>query len=194
MKKAKLVTLLTAILCSASGAYASTVYTYTGNPFTVSSGPLAGMFTEIDVSLTFDRPLLPSRTYFPGIPWPPPGDPVLLDWHASDGLLGFGPQFGGDLVCRLDTDSSGGIESWYVGVVFSGGWLEIDLETIPGLDQTAIYIPADPLDPMNSYAQISGASGTWTVEGGLVPEPGSFALVLAALATGLAWHRKRARG
>lgn len=179
MNKAKLITLLVAIFCSVPGAYGSTVYTYTGNPFDTLSGPSGGSFDRITISLTFAQPL------DPGTP-----DDTLLGWKISDGLFTIEPSSRSSLsTCQLYIDESGNIMGWLIAAYMRGddGSVIVDLSTSPGIDQATLN---------DSEGQVSTASvavpGTWT-EHTLVPEPGYSALVLVALAAGFAWRRKRAR-
>lgn len=189
MKKTKLITLLATIFCSVSGAYASTVYTYAGNPFTDRTGTLGDLYQEITVSLTFAQPLGPLHLYSQTPSGTSGG--TLQDWQLSDGLFDLGPSFfGGSLDnCVLFTDASGNIAIWLVDALAIGsdGSLVSDIST-PSIDQAGLFSPTG----QESSASVQNSPGTWT-ERTLVPEPSYFALVLIALAAGSLWRRKRAR-
>jgi len=188
MKKPKVVTLLATLFFSISVAHASTVYDYTGNPFTVQSGMLGGLFQEIKISLTFEQPLPPSQLFACGLFGNFGG--TLLDWMVSDGLYTFGPSyFGGSLDSVIATDASGRIASWYVVAqeTLDNGWLFAD-ESLPNYDQAALFNSGES----DSSAYVVDSPGTWSGVA-QVPEPGSSGLMLIAVAVGFAWRRKRAR-
>jgi len=189
MKTVKLLTLLATILCSVSGARASTVYTYTGNGFTDQTGVLGDLFQEISISLTLDQPLPPFQFFshasggnFGG---------TLLDWRVSDGAVVFDPSFvEASLEALLQTDASGNIAWWFVltqatltdGSVFQDvSNLQVDRASLSGSGS------------QDSSAWIIGSPGAWSGGGGQVPEPGSFALVLGVLAAGAAYIRRESR-
>jgi hypothetical protein len=190
MNKAKLVTLLAAVFCSVSGASASTVYTYTGNPFTDRTGTLGDFYQEVTISLTFAQPLGPLHLYSQTPSGTSGG--TLLDWQLSDGLFDFGPAFfGGSLDnCVLFTDVSGNIVVWLADAlaISSDGSLFHDVST-PSLDQAGLFGTTG----QDSNASVQNSPGTWSSVT-LVPEPGSSGLMLIAVAAGFAWRRKRARG
>jgi hypothetical protein len=159
---------------------ASAIYNYTGNPFTVRMGT-DSVFTGINISLTFDQPL-------------PPSDSdqlesqaeLLLDWHVSDGVLDYGPNLGGTLLaCMFQTDASGKIMDWLVvAQALSSDGTAYQDGSAPGADVAGIFLV--------SYAFVTGSPGTWSQEG-QVPEPGSFALVLGALAAAAAYGLRKSR-
>ena len=189
MKKAKIVSFLAVILCSLSGAQASAIYNYNGNPFTDQTGEFGGQFGKLTISLTFDQPLGPLGSYAFG-----QQDDPLLDWYLSNQVFDLGPDLGATLlVCAIQADASGKIASWYIiaQLIGDGGALFQDISILTpfqGVDGAGIYYPG-----LDSTASIFDSPGTWS-QAGQVPEPGYSALLLAAIATGLAWHRKRARG
>ena len=188
MKKAKLVSFLAAILCLISGAQASAIYNYTGNPFTDQTGEFGGQFDKLTISLTFDQPLGPLGSY-----WLGQQDDPLLDWYLSNQVFDLGPDLGATLLSSaIQTDASGRIASWYIiaQLIGDGGTLFQDISVFaPPLvvDGAGIYYPG-----LDSTASIFDSPGTWS-QAGQVPEPGYSPLVLAALAAGFTWRRKRAR-
>jgi hypothetical protein len=189
MNKAKLITLLATVCFSVSGAYASTVYSYAGSAFTDRTGVLGDSFQEVTISLTFAEALGPSHLYSQTPSGTVGG--TLLDWRLKDGLFDLGPSFfGGSLDnCTLFTDASGNILMWLIDahVIGSDGSLVHDIST-PYVDQAGLYGTAG----QSSTASNANLPGTWSSDT-LVPEPGSFALLLVALTAGFAWRRKRAR-
>ncbi len=190
MPQAKLVSLLAVILCLASGAFASATYTYTGHPFTQRDGFFGDRFTEIDISLIFDQSLGPSDGYFymGGSNYG-----RLLDWQVSDGVITYGMSgFGALQTGMIVTNPTGQIVLWLfaAGETYSNGMFFQDL-SYWGSDQALIGGTGTILD---SIGRIDGSPGTWTGPGQTqTPEPGSFALVLGALAVGTAYRRRRAR-
>jgi len=185
MKRAKLAALLATLLFAASGAYASTIYHYVGNPFTDQTGALAGSFDRITISLTFDQPIAPSDMYMLSAQ-----APQLINWHVSDGLFDFGPAFAGSLgTCMIQTDASGGIVWWLLDAELTApdGTLYQDISTVAA-DGAGIYYSSD----LNSNATVIGSPGAWT-QAGRVPEPGSFSLMLSALLATTAFALRQTR-
>jgi hypothetical protein len=184
MKKTRLIPLLAALLFSVSLSQASAVYNYTGNPFTPRTGEIVGPFTEIAISLNFDRPLAPSDTYTLDRQ-----DELLLNWQMSDGVFVLSSNVLATLLsCDIGTDAFGNIDSWQViAQLGDAGSMVQDVST-PGADGVGVYASY----VLTSNAIIVGSPGTWS-QSGQVPEPGSFALVLGALATGVAYSRRKAR-
>ena len=188
MTKAKFLSLLSALLFAVSCASASTTYDYTGNPFTSQTGVLAGQFTQINIALIFDQPLAPSTAYgsMPGL-----NAGTMLDWRMGDGLFDFSPATYGTLgTWLLQTDASGNIDYWLVEAQYnlSDGTLLQDISALAA-DGAGAYYPVPP----SSIASVIGAPGLWSVAPA-VPEPGSFALVLSALAAAAIMRRRKARG
>jgi hypothetical protein len=189
MKKTKLIPLLAAILFSVSVARASVIYSYTGNPFNGFAGTYGASFTEIGIALTFDQPLPPSSqySYESGV-----GSETLLNWHVSDGLFDLGPSYLGSLVnCDLATDASGQIYMWDVVVqATDSNGVQVSDQSSPFFDLVVMTGTLDGED--DSVAFVYGLPGTWSQEG-QVPEPGSFAPVLGALAVGAGYGIRQAR-
>jgi hypothetical protein len=189
MKKAKLVSFLAAVLCSISGAQASAIYNYTSNPFTDQTGDFGGQFEKLTISLTFDQPLGPLGSYGIG-----QQDDPLLGWYLSNAIFDLGPDLGATLLSSaIQTDASGKIASWYIiaQLIGDGGTIFQDISVFDPpqvVDGAGIYYPG-----LDSTASISDSPGTWS-QAGQVPEPSYSALLLAALAAGFVWRRKRARG
>lgn len=189
MKHPRLMLLLAAIALSISVAQASTIYQYKGNPFDQQQGTYGWLFKEIDISLTFDQQLQPSSVYSYGSGLP---GATLLTWQIDDGVLSVGPA-AADLLfqCDLDTDEFGRILFWSVAAQTTDTTGALLTESSnPFYDVAAVSYTANAEEDFAGF--IFMAPGTWSQHTS-APEPGSFALVLGALAVGAGLLGRRVR-
>jgi hypothetical protein len=159
-----------------SNARADTVYTYTGNPFTTTTGcpPLCNVTGSFDVATAL-APNLNAATV----------SPVSFDLSAGTFNL-----TGGTDLLNVTTDSSGNIIAWTWQVVgpTSGEQARIITQSgdaaIPGSAFDDVRFgnnPAPFVGPI--VASVFDSSGSWTSGPGgtTVPEPSSLSLLVAGL-------------
>jgi hypothetical protein len=167
---------------TAAGARATTIYTYTGNPFTKVTGAYTtSMF--VSGSFTVDSPLAANQAFSPVSP---------TAFSFSDGLQTLDQsngQFVGPLHFQVGTDASGGIASWFVSLYNLAGTSVID--TAAAFEVTDSVVKAAEVGGLSSGAFNVSAPGQWTVQTVGVPDAGSsvalLALSLAALVGAARW-------
>ena len=157
-----------------SNARADTVYTYTGNPFTTTTGcpPLCNVTGSFDVT-TVLAPNLNAATV----------NPISFDLAAGT----FNLTSGSDLL-NVTTDSGGNIISWSWQVVGPANGEQARILTQSGPEQGVTFDdvrfgnnPPPFVGPI--VASVFDSSGTWTSGPGgtSVPEPSSLSLLAVGL-------------
>jgi hypothetical protein len=159
-----------------SNARADTVYTYTGNPFTTTTG----CPTLCDVTGSFDvtTPLAPNLNLATV-------NPISFDLSAGT----FNLTSGSDLL-TVSTDSSGNISAWTWQVVGPTNGAQARILTqsgdaaIPGSAFDDVRFGTNPAPFVGPIvASVFDSPGSWASGPGgtAVPEPGSLSLLAAGL-------------
>ena len=164
-------------------AFASVVYTYTGNPFTSASGLISttdgvtGSFTlPTAIGDDFNGEIHPSQYSFTA------GDGVIFDQSTPNG----------GIQLNIETDGLGYIIAWYVGVYVTNA---ADVQTCEkGSSFTACFTTYDdvnldtPTYPY-SFGVNDNSPGTWSdtaTHSAEAPEPSSLGiLTIGLLALGI---------
>lgn len=190
-------------LLSGAGLAAPTIYTYTGAFYdyvALDADPPAGSYTtamRLTGSITFPEAIAPNSTLVfdhntPGVSFQ--FNDGRFDFTNANLGTGFG--FSGSLGGSIETDASGGVASWYLGIV----------RVAPVPDASHAYVSSTPYPGGVGYDDVtlygfdgvnfvgwdrvgSSMPGSWTVTA--VPEPSAYALFVAGIAlVGIAAKRR----
>ena len=182
---------IAAISLSSLAAHADTVYTYTGNAFTISDAPYDSS-DSVTGSFTVASPLAANMVLPSNFTW----GSSNVNWTSfsfSDGFdpaitnLTVNPEFA---LLAVGTDSSGDITSWYVSFVIA--------DFSSQLTTTTFGHPIDyGLEINGGAAQVDNNPGTWSsstsTDSAATPEPSSLALLGTGLAGMCGAIRRRVR-
>jgi hypothetical protein len=191
MKLSRLGAGLTAVFVLIVPVMADEIYTYTGNPFTVTSDPSGGFAGQsVDGSFTIGAPLGDDLTFASS---PTIGNVVPLSYSFTDGVNTF-TNLNSVSYFNFETNGSGVITEWFVSMSTDG------LNT-PGLSTQDDGSPSSPTiaDQGNSAFGNTGGEnlndkGVWSASStSAVPEPGNLMLVSLGLAA-IAIVRQRSQG
>lgn len=173
------------IAISALPAIADTVYTYTGNPYTLFEGLSCPPVCSITATLEFATPLadnLGSNFLLAAV--------TPVSFSITDGSNKITPANQTFSDFAVETDSSGNIEAWEFHAAYMKGGTEIELTT---RDHRTNQIQDETFFFSGPYALNSDDAGTWCSRSS-VPEPSSIFLILIAFATLYALFRRRELG
>jgi PEP-CTERM motif len=179
---------LTAVFVLIVPVMADEIYTYTGNPFTVTSVPSGGFAGQsIDGSFTIAAALADDLTFAPS---PTIGNVIPLSYSFTDGVNTF-TNLNSVFYFNFETNGSGVITEWFASTSTGG------LNTA-GLSTQDDGSPMSPtiVDQGNSAFDNTGGQnendkGVWSASStSTVPEPGNLALVgLGLVAIGIVRRR-----
>jgi hypothetical protein len=171
------------VLIAAVSAAADTVYTYTGNPYTVFNGLSCPSVCDITATLDLTNPIPPNS-----------GSPIALfpvmpvSFTVTDGSNTITQANNDMAVFGFETNGSGQITVWDFSVGYLNGGTQIDISSNDQGNSTK-----DETFAVVSYAENTQDPGTWTsMTTSAVPEPSSLAFVVIAASVLLVLRRRRA--